>query len=274
MRRTLAFVVVSLLSFSANAQDVLTGKEIYRINCESVVQINTNEGFGVGFITSANGIVATANHVVTTRASNFKRYATDIKVFVSGKTNPYVATAIVDQVSDDQVNYDAATLKIVASGLRPVTIGNWNEIQVGDPVFITPSYPGLGCILLDGTVSNKTSAKTAFGPKPVNVIFFQSPIRNGFSGSPIFSSRGRVVGIVDTKIWGISPALDDQRKKWEGEKANPAGQVTASFGGADLGASMLELMNNLDQNLISGLGSGVDVGYAKQEQGENKSQQH
>jgi hypothetical protein len=37
--------------------------------------------------------------------------------------------------------------------------------------------------------------------------------------------------------------------------------------GIDLTAAFLELTNNLDQNLISGLGSGVAIDYAKQQQG-------
>jgi S1-C subfamily serine protease len=114
----------------------------------------------------------------------------------------------------------------------------------------------MGCIMLEGILSNKSALVTDFGPKPVNMILFQAPVRNGVSGSPIFDSKGRVVGIEDTKVFGISPALDELRNKWQ-ESAHIA------FSGIDLGGSFTELINNLDQNLISGLGSGVDIEYAR-----------
>jgi hypothetical protein len=35
-------------------------------------------------------------------------------------------------------------------------------------------------------------------------------------------------------------------------------------------ASLTEVINNLDQNLISGLGSGIDISYAKKQQQSEK----
>jgi S1-C subfamily serine protease len=266
MKRALILVTVWVLVISANAQKVLTRKEIYRINCEAVVQIYVNDIFsGTGFIASADGVVMTANHVVTKRDSGFRQYATDIKVLVfrNGKAAPYPATPVSAQVSDDQTNYDSAVLKIAASGLPHVILGNWDEIDIADPLLIIPSFPGIGCIMLEGIVSSKAAFQTSFGPKLVNTILFQSPVRNGFSGSPIFSLKGRVVGIEDTKVFGIAPALDALRTKW----ASTSSKGKVLMFGIDVPASFVELINNLDLNLISGLGSGVDIGYAKQEKG-------
>ena len=269
MKRALTLVVTAwLLSLFANAQNVLTGKEIYRINCKAVVQIKTNEGFGVGFIVSSDGTIMTANHVVTTRESLFNKYASRIEVAIAGQSQPYQARPVTDNPSAEAVNSDSAVIKITASNPLPhLTLGSWDEVGVGDSLTILPSFPGLGCLLLQGIVSAKAVTQTGLGPNPVNVILFQVPIRNGFSGSPIFSAKGRVIGIQDTKVFGISPALDQQRKKWEAN-VSPTAPVTTTvhFGGADLGASMLEMINNLDQNLISGLGSGVDIAYAKEQQ--------
>jgi S1-C subfamily serine protease len=265
MRRTIAVVVLLIFSVGAHAQKMLTGKEIYRINCKSIVQIKTHDGFGVGFITSADGVIMTANHVVTTRESHFRQYATDIKVFVDGKALPYPATPTTDRISDSQVNYDSAVLKIEAFGLPHVTLGNWTDMDIGDTITMIPTFPGIGCILLEGIIAVKKPIKTDLGPEPVNTILFQLPVRNGFSGSPIFNSKGYVVGIEDTKVFGISPALAELRNKWMA-----SGQaVTVRIGGADISGTVLELVNNLDQNLISGLGSGVDIGYAKQQLQEN-----
>lgn len=261
MKIALILLASWIFPVPANAQKVLPGKEIYRANCKAVVQIYVNGNFsGNGFIASADGIVMTANHVATTRESGFRQYAGDIRVLVNGNTTPYQATPLSAQVSDDQVNYDSAILKITASQLPHVTLGKWDEIDVSDLLTIMPSWPDIGCILLEGTVANRGSFQTPLGPKPVNTILFQSPVRNGFSGAPIFSPTGHVVGIVDTKVFGISPALDFLRNRWA---SAPGGII---FMGINIGGSFLELINNLDQNLISGLGSGVAIEYAKKQQ--------
>jgi S1-C subfamily serine protease len=120
--------------------------------------------------------------------------------------------------------------------------------------------------MLQGTVSAKAAAQTSFGPNLVNTILFQAPIRNGFSGSPIFSRRGHVIGIQDTKVFGISPGLDKLRTKWTASRSSGAVLIM----GIDVGGNFLEMINNLDQNLISGLGSGVDITYAKELQKASK----
>lgn len=245
----------------AHGQKLLTGKEIYGANCPAVVQIYIGRNFsGVGFLISPDGVIATANHVVTTRESNFRQYATPIQVQIFGNPYPFGAEPLT-AISDDQVNYDSALIKVTAPTQLPhVSIGDWKEADVSDHVTIVPSWPGIGCMALDGTVTSSVVAQSPLGPKPMNTIIFQAPVRNGFSGSPIFSSKGHVIAIVDTKVFGISVSLDEQRKKWMATQTN----VRMSFAGIDVASSFLDLINNLDQNLISGLGSAVDISYAKQ----------
>lgn len=263
MKRALVFVITFwFLSLSANAQNALTGKEIYRVNCKAVVQIRAGDELGVGFIVSADGLIMTANHVVTTRESQLKEYASRIDVVVAGKAQTYQAQPLTETPSADGINYDSAVIKIKASNLPHLTLGSWDEVEVGDSLTILPVFPGIGCLLLQGTVSAKASFQTYFGPKPVNTILFQTPIRNGFSGSPIFSPKGHVIGIQDTKVFGISPGLGELRAKWIASRSHGAVQIM----GVDIAGNFLEMINNLDQNLISGLGSGVDISYAKKQQ--------
>jgi serine protease Do len=256
-------LLFGLLIFAgvADAQKLPTGKEIYGTNCKAVVQIQADGGFGNGFIVSADGIIMTANHVVTTRESRFRQYAKEIDVAVDGHAVPYKATPLIAEISDDQVNYDSSLIKItVASQLPHVTLGKWNEVDVGERLTIIPSWPGIGCIALEGIIAKTAPVQTILGPKPVNTILFQSPVRNGFSGSPIFSSKGNVVGIVDTKVFGISQALDAVRQ----QLAVSSAQSTVIIQGISFAPTMTELINVLDQNLISGLGTGVAVDHAKQ----------
>jgi S1-C subfamily serine protease len=263
MKTTLVLLFdLFLFTGIADAQNLLTGKEIYRTNCKAVVEIGVNGKFsGAGFIVSADGIIMTANHVVTTMESSFRQYANHIQVLVDGHATPFDATPLIGQISDDQVNYDAALVKITApSPLPHVTLGSWQEVDISDPLTILPSWPGIGCIALEGIVAKTGTVQTPLGPKPLDTILFQSPVRNGFSGSPIFSSKGNVVGIVDTKVFGISQALDAVRQ----QLAASARNTTVIIQGVSFAPAMTELINVLDQNLISGLGTGVAIDHAKQ----------
>lgn len=259
MKRPLLVFAICFFSLVAHSQRTLTPKEIYGVNCRAVVQIYVNESFsGVGFVISSDGRIVTANHVIATRESQFKTYATDIKVLISGQEKPLTAVP-ESELTTDQTNYDAATIKVSGKDMPHVELGKWEDVQIGDDVIVTPSLPGYGCLLLQGQISTKGSPITPLGPKPVNTIIFQIPIRNGFSGSPILNSKGEVVGIEDTKVFGISPALGTLRDQWQQTKSG--GNVRVF--GVDVAASFIDIINNLDQNLISGLGSGVSIEYAK-----------
>jgi S1-C subfamily serine protease len=272
MNKTLITIVATcLFSLSAGSQDKLTSREIYRINHEAVVQINVGEFFsGDGFLISSDGVVATANHVVATGDSHFREYSNKLSVVVfSGNTfRAYPAVPIVSSISADQANYDYAFLKIEGTNFPHVKLGDWNQIDIGSLLVIITSFPNVGpSMMLEGAVSGKTEQgrNPDLGPKPFDTFVFQCPIRKGFSGAPIFSSKGTVVGIVDTEVFGITPALNSLHATW---KEVSKGGITIVGGGASasLSDSFVELIDNLDQNLISGLGSGVAIDYAKQQQ--------
>ncbi len=266
MKRALILIAIGVFIVNANAQNVLTGKEIYRASRDGVVQILVGGHFsGTGFLISADGLIITANHVVATKESRFKTYAAGIEVITAQGRFP--ATPFATIISEDQANYDFALLKIGAIKMTYLSLGDWNDVDIGDRLIIIPSFQGMGSPLLEGIVANKGAATTELGPKPVNTILFQCPVRNGFSGAPIFGPSGKVVAIVNTKVFGISPPLDDMRKKLSETQTHSAVIIQ----GVSFAPTMIELVNVLDQNLISGLGTGVDISYAKkQQQSENK----
>jgi S1-C subfamily serine protease len=214
MNKILVLVCTAcLLSCTTHAQKSLTSREIYQANQGAIVEIGLGNNFsGNGFLVSSDGVILTANHVVATPESHLRQYAPNITVAVDGKFYP--AKPVKDAISDEMANYDFAFLKIEATNLPHVTMGSWDEVEVWDKITIFPSWPAIGLILLEGTVSNRSTSPTFLGPKPIKSVIFQAPIRKGFSGSPIFSSRGHVIGIVDTLVFGISPALDELRTKW------------------------------------------------------------
>lgn len=266
--RTTAKILPLFLFFSSISygQTAVSPSQIFHAHRLAVVQIFRPDGvYGVGFIVSADGLVVTANHVATTRESNFTNFAQGIKVEVAdaaGRINLYPATPVA-QDSENRVNYDTVLLKIQAHGLPYVRMGTLNEVSIGDRVTIIPFIPQWHRMMITGIVSKKESVKYAdLGPRPVKVVLFQAPVRSGFSGSPIFSSSGYVVGIVNTKVFGISEALEAAQNNI----ANGSKMGTVIITGVNPLAVESELIRNLDEDLISGLGSGVAIDYAKEAQ--------
>lgn len=177
----------------------MTDAEIYAANVNSVVSINvtgtsgTNifgqpvqtASAGSGFVLTTDGYIVTNYHVIDG--------AQTVKVTMyNGDT--YDATV----VGGDE-DYDIAVIKIEATDLQPVTIGNSDELNVGDHVAAIGNPLGeLTFSMSGGMVSSVNRAINVDGT-PFNMIQTDTSINPGNSGGPLFNTYGEVVGIVSAK---------------------------------------------------------------------------
>ena len=145
---------------------------------------------GSGFIITEDGYVVTNYHVV--------RGASSVQVTLyNGDT--YDATVI----GGDR-DYDVAVLKINASGLQPVTLGESADVNVGDTVLAIGNPPGeLTFSMSQGIVSSCDRAINVDGT-PFNMIQVDCSINPGNSGGPLVNLYGEVVGIVSAKYSSYS----------------------------------------------------------------------
>ena len=172
--------------------------EVYASTVNSTVSINTassgtnvfgqttqTASSGSGFIITQDGYIVTNYHVVNG--------ANTIKVTLyNGDT--YDAT-LVGGDSD----YDVAVLKINATGLTPVTLGNSADVNVGDSVLAIGNPLGeLTFSMSGGYVSSCNRAINVDGT-PFNMIQVDCSINPGNSGGPLMNLYGEVVGIVSAK---------------------------------------------------------------------------
>jgi serine protease Do len=136
-------------------------------------------GLGSGFIISPDGYVLTNAHVV--------EGATDVTVKLTDGREFKAKTVGADRRSD------IATLKIEASGLPAVKIGNPAEVRVGDWVAAIGSPFGFENSVTAGIVS----AKSRSLPDSTYVPFIQTDVavNPGNSGGPLFNMKGEVIGI-------------------------------------------------------------------------------
>lgn len=138
-----------------------------------------SNSLGSGFIISADGYILTNAHVVNE--------ADEVIVKLSDKREFKAKIIGADRRTD------VALLKIDASGLPKVTVGDPGKLRVGEWVAAIGSPFGLENTMTAGIVSAKGRAL----PQENFVPFIQTDvaINPGNSGGPLFNLKGEVVGI-------------------------------------------------------------------------------
>jgi serine protease Do len=151
----------------------------FGIPFEGVPHPSPTMGLGSGFIISEDGYILTNAHVVED--------ATDVTVKLTDRREFKAKVVGVDKRSD------IATLKIEASGLPTVRIGDPEKVKVGDWVAAIGSPFGFENSVTAGIVSAKSRAL----PDSTYVPFIQTDVavNPGNSGGPLFNMQGEVIGI-------------------------------------------------------------------------------
>jgi len=150
------------------------------------------EGVGSGFVLDERGEIATNAHVVTRGEGRAIRRAKEV----------YVAFADRNQVAARIVGYDAnadvALLRIDPAGLtlRPLRLGNAQDLRVGSPVAAIGSPFGEPQSLSVGVVSaTDRRIRSLTGFDIAGAIQTDAAINRGNSGGPLVNGRGEVLGI-------------------------------------------------------------------------------
>jgi serine protease Do len=134
---------------------------------------------GSGFVINPDGHIVTNNHVVDG--------ATEIKVKLSD------GRELAARVVGRDAKTDLALLKVEASGLPVIPLGNSAELQVGEPVMAIGNPFGLEQTVTTGIVS-ATGRVIGEGPYD-NFIQTDASINPGNSGGPLINARGQAIGI-------------------------------------------------------------------------------
>jgi serine protease Do len=144
-------------------------------------------GIGSGFILSPDGYVLTNAHVVD-GASEVTVRLTDHREFKA-------------KIVGADRRSDVALLKIDASGLPAVRIGNPNQAKVGEWVAAIGSPFGFENSITAGIISAK--ARTLPDESIVPFIQTDVAVNPGNSGGPLFNLNGEVIG-VNSQIYSRS----------------------------------------------------------------------
>jgi S1-C subfamily serine protease len=253
---------------SALPEGQLTTQEIYKRAAPGVVEIiststvqsvnpfdpfnpqsQVEQGLGSGFVIDKEGHIVTNYHVV--------QGAQQVRVIFTGTDSVPARVVGVDPSTD------IAVLKVDVSSraLTPLTLGNSDQVQVGDRAIAIGNPFGLERTVTEGIVSALQREITAPNDFQIDhVIQTDAAINHGNSGGPLLNGRGEVIGVnaqiqggtVDGNI-GIGFAIPINTVR------NVAGQLieNGKVEHAYLGVQLQEVTPALTSNFRMPVGHGL-----------------
>jgi Do/DeqQ family serine protease len=138
-------------------------------------------GLGSGVVVSDDGYILTNHHVVNG--------ADDIKVDLQDGRTVKATLVGSDQPSD------LALLKVSATGLRAMPLGDSDAVEVGDVVLAIGNPLGIGQTVTMGIVSAKSRATGLGEGGYEDFLQTDAPINRGNSGGALVSMKGELIGI-------------------------------------------------------------------------------
>jgi serine protease Do len=213
------------------------------------------QGLGSGFVISADGYIVTNAHVVES--------AEEISVRFTDKRELKAKVIGADKRSD------VALLKVEATGLPFVKLGDSNALRVGEWVLAIGSPYGFANTVTAGILSAKSRDLPQDSASSDSVPFLQTDaaVNPGNSGGPLFNLRGEVVGI-NSQIFsrtgsfaGISFAIPIDYASNVIEQLKKSGRVTRGR----IGVSIQNVTKEVAESLGLARTDGALVGAVEED---------
>ena len=167
---------------------VITTEQVVYSQWSWYGQSQVESGAGSGVIISSDGYILTCAHVVDG--------ASTITVTIDDKD--YTATLVGEDTTSD-----VAVIKIDATGLTPATVGDSDNLKVGQSVMAVGNPLGeLGGTVTSGIVSALNRSVTIQGTSSTNtmsLIQMDASVSPGNSGGGLFNMNGELIGLVNAK---------------------------------------------------------------------------
>ena len=192
---------------NSNGGEPMIPEQLYASNLASCVGItvsttmtnifgytSTSAASGSGFVITADGYIVTNYHVIEDAVKD-----SSVSITVSFHDGSSYPATLVGGEEDN----DVAVLKIEASGLQTVTLGDSDQLKVGQAVMAIGNPLGeLTYSLTDGLISaldRLITTGSGNDSTTMNMLQTNCAINPGNSGGPLFNSYGEVIGITTAK---------------------------------------------------------------------------
>lgn len=251
-----------------------TGPAVVRINAQKTVKTQTPQAFndpffqrffgsqmppmpnervqrgtGSGFIVSNDGKIFTNAHVVDG--------ADEVTVTLKdGRSFP-------GRVMGSDPSTDVAVVKIEASDLPTVALGDSDRLQVGEWAIAIGNPLGLDNTVTTGILSatGRRSAEIGVPDKRVEFIQTDAAINPGNSGGPLLNADGQVIGMntaIIQNAQGIGFAIPINKAQEIAEQLIATGKVEHAYLGIQMVTMTPELQSQIRQE--TGMDVPVDKG--------------
>ena len=183
-------------------EETLNVKEVYAQNVNSVVgislegetynifgQISAYASSGTGFILREDGYILTNYHVV--KSENLANPTITVTLYNGEK---HTATVVGYHETSD-----VALIKVEATGLAPVSIGDSDKLLAGESVAIIGHPLGELTYSISRGIVSAVNRELAVEDTTLTLFQIDASVNSGNSGGPCFNEHGQVVGIVTSK---------------------------------------------------------------------------
>lgn len=156
---------------------------IFEDAVKSVITIKTDVSQGSGFFVANNGYIVTNAHILEDAVA---------AVIITYDGESYGVKKI-----GENPTMDIVLLKIDSSSYNPLTLGNSDDVEIGEKVIAIGNPLGLSFSVSDGIVS-AIHREGANGLK----VYIQTnaDLNPGNSGGPLIDVNGRVIGLNNFKV--------------------------------------------------------------------------
>jgi S1-C subfamily serine protease len=179
---SLAFIVPGVVAAQSAPlrKDIPTIAKAAKGAIVTIVMANNDKPIarGTGFLVRADGAIMTNYHVIATGNVGVVKFA-------DGTILPVDGLLAMDKL------HDLAIIKIHGKTFPTLTLGNSDQIQVGEEVVAIGNPLGLELTVSNGILSGIRSDEKEDG----KLLQITAPISRGSSGGPLFNMSGEVVGI-------------------------------------------------------------------------------
>ena len=171
-----------------------SGVSVYNKNINGILELTWQEAFiihfGSGYLIDDKGTAVTNTHVVV---DGKKKAVKNLVATVNGEK----VRASIEVLGDDNgglgkgVDLALVRLERVPKGVTPLEFEDFENVKIGEKVYIIGNSEGEGTCITEGIVSDRL--------RPVNgkqLLMTDCAVNPGNSGGPVFNEKGKVIGTV------------------------------------------------------------------------------
>lgn len=231
------YIILIILIFgwfvNCEVYSQLSSKTIASKAFQSTVLISTIDkngqplAIGSGFVID-NGVIATNFHVIENSSGGFVKFI--------GKEKKYSIKGIIDKSE----KYDLAIIAVETFSASKLTFGNYDNVAVGDQIYVIGNPNGLEGTFSQGIVSGLRKIEND------ELLQITAPISPGSSGGPVLNQNAEIIGLAVASyksgqnlnfaipikyLKSLYDNSDKQTKSfYQSQKSNSTKSITSNFG--------------------------------------------